>query len=64
MAIFICRNTEVYKGLPCMPWARHPWLAFIVAIFTGHENGGNKGQPKDHMYKACWSRKTLQKVTP
>ena len=23
------------------------WLAFVVAIFIGHESGDNKGQPSD-----------------
>ena len=35
------------------------WLAFVVAIFMVHENGDNKGQPRDGASKACWLNKGL-----
>ena len=35
------------------------WLAFVVAIFMGHENGGNKGQPRDDACKECWMKEIL-----
>ena len=34
-------------------------LAFVVAIFMGHENGDNKGQLRDDASKACWLNKSL-----
>ena len=34
------------------------WLAFVVAILMGHENGKNKGQPRDDASKACWLNKS------
>ena len=35
------------------------WLAFVVTIFMGHENGDNKGQLRDDASKACWLNKSL-----
>ena len=35
------------------------WLAFVVAIFMGHENGDNKGKPGGGTYKECWMKQTL-----
>ena len=35
------------------------WLAFVIAIFMGHENGDNKGQLRDDASKACWLNKSL-----
>ena len=35
--------------LPCAV----SWLAFVVAIFMGHEKGDNKGQPRDDACKEC-----------
>ena len=28
------------------------WLAFVVVVFMGHENGENNGQQRDDMSKA------------
>ena len=30
-----------------------PWLAFVFAIFMGHENGGNNGQPRSDTRSVC-----------
>ena len=35
------------------------WLAFVVAIFTGHEDSDHKGQPKHDTCKACWVNKSI-----
>ena len=35
------------------------WLAFVVAIYTAHENGENKGQARDDTYKECWMKQSL-----
>ena len=35
------------------------WFAFIVAIFMGHGNGDDKGQPKDRTCKECWMKQIL-----
>ena len=34
-------------------------LAVVVAIFLGHENGDNKGQPRDGARKACLLNNSL-----
>ena len=55
-------NLATLKGL-CHPafLARViSWLAFVFTIFMGHENGDNKGKPKDDTYKACWMKQTLK----
>ena len=35
------------------------WFAFVVAIFMAHENGDNKGKPRDDTCKACWMKQSL-----
>ena len=35
------------------------WIAFVVAIFMGHENGDNKGNSRDDTCKECWMKQTL-----
>ena len=35
------------------------WFALVAAIFMGHENGDNKGKPRDDTCKACWMKETL-----
>ena len=35
------------------------WFAFVVAIFMAHENGDNKGKPRDDTCKECWMKQTL-----
>ena len=38
-------------------------LAFVVAIFMGHDNGDNKGLPRDDMGKECWMKETLREAS-
>ena len=35
------------------------WLAFVVVVFMGHENGEDKGQSGDETCKASWLNKSL-----
>ena len=36
------------------------WLAFVVAIFMGHEHDDNKGQLRDGARKAHWLNNSLK----
>ena len=44
-----------FNLLDCWP----PDWRLFVAIFMDHENGDNKGKPRDDTCKACWMKETL-----
>ena len=57
-------STEWKSGLtglfhPACPTCVVSWFAFVVAIFMGHENGDDKGKPRDDTSKECWMKQTL-----
>ena len=52
---------QILRGLfhpACLARAAS-WLAFVVAIFMGHENSDNKGQRIDRTCKECWIKQAL-----
>ena len=63
----IKRENKKFRFIGTLKGLFHPaclaraisWLAFVVAIFMGHENGDNKGQLTDGTCKACWMKQTL-----